>query len=131
MKLKFNFIKFIHENGNSYHKLKLINLLGSDYKEIDSLINDIKSFQKIDVSWPWKWQYNKPSGVVETISVIEVLSKYEFPKVKQAIPFLCSIQREDGGWSENPRLASYIPYDWIFWRTDVSSAFFTEIFCLH
>ncbi|MFX0126312.1 MAG: prenyltransferase/squalene oxidase repeat-containing protein [Candidatus Hodarchaeota archaeon] len=89
------------------------------------LIDDIKSFQKVDGSWLWKWQYDKPGGVVETVAMIDVLSKYDFTEVRPAISFICSIQREDGGWSENPRLTSYIPNDWIFWRTDCSSAFFT------
>ncbi|MFX0125825.1 MAG: prenyltransferase/squalene oxidase repeat-containing protein [Candidatus Hodarchaeota archaeon] len=87
--------------------------------------NLIKSFQKIDGSWPWKWQHDKPGGVVETVAAIDILSKYNITKVRPAISFICSIQREDGGWSENPRLTSFIPNNWIFWRTDCSSAFFT------
>lgn len=48
----------------------------------------------------------------------------------KAISFINSIQREDGGWSENPGLCSHIPEEWFFWRTDCSSAFFTgEVLC--
>jgi len=130
MELKYDAIAYIRQMGKAYHRLKLFLILGNEDKEINSLLDEIKSLQNPNGSWPWRWERGNPGGVIETTNAIEVLSKFRIGEVEQGISFIRSIQRNDGGWSENPELSGYIPKEWVFWRTDCSSAFFTgEALC--
>lgn len=83
--------------GMAYHKLKLFLTLGYEDKEINGLLDEIKSLQDPNGGWPWRWERGNPGGVVETTNIIEVLSKFRIGGVRQAISFIRSIQRNDGG----------------------------------
>lgn len=130
MELKYDPIAYIRKNGNPYHKLELSLILGYRDKEVLSLLDKTEALQNPDGSWPWRWKQDNPGGIIETAKVISLLSKLQVKKIAKAISFIHSLQREDGGWSENLELSTFIPEEWTFWRTDCSSPYFTgEALC--
>lgn len=114
MRLRYDAVRYVLENGNHYHKLYLAVTLGQEAKK--SLIEELLSFQNPDGGWPWKLERHIPSGVGETSRIVELLLRNWLertsPVVREAIDFLLSIQRQDGGWSENPELSQVIPKSW-------------------
>lgn len=114
MRLKYNAVKYVLENGNHYHKLYLAVGLGQEANK--SLIEELLSLQNPDGGWPWRLEKEMPSGVGETSRIIELLLKNWpercSPVATEAIDFLLRSQRPDGGWSENPELSAVIPKDW-------------------
>ncbi len=117
MRVRYDAIKYIRGNGNIFDKLCLVDVLNQlpDKNHIKELL----SLQNPDGGLPWKLQSKMPSGIVMTGRVLELLFKIGIDKnsveVKKGINFLLNKQRPDGGWSENPELAPYIPKDqgWI------------------
>lgn len=56
MELKYDAMAYIREMGMAYHKLKLFLTLGYEDKEINSLLDEIKSLQDPNGGWPWRWE---------------------------------------------------------------------------
>lgn len=117
MRVRYDAVKYIDENGNIFDKLCLADILNQQPDK--NLIEELLSLQNLDGGWPWKLLGKIPSGIVITNRVLELLFKIGFDKnsfeVKKGINFLVNKQRPDEGWSENPELSSYIPkeHDWI------------------
>jgi hypothetical protein len=117
MRIRFDAVKYIDENGNIFDKLCLVDVLNQQPDK--NLIEDLLSLQNPDEGFPWKLLGKIPSSIVMTSRVLELLFKIGFDKnsfeVKKGINFLVNKQRLDGGWSENPELAPYIPkeHGWI------------------
>jgi len=88
------------------------------------LVTELKSLQNLDGGWPWQLQRDKPSGISQTARSLELLLKAGERKdsntAKRAIAFLFQMQKEDGGWSENPELEEVIPKDWSWVSTEHS-----------
>jgi squalene cyclase len=116
MKLKYNAVSYVLKNGNPFHKLKLLLILDAQPEERRKLIEQLKSLQNPDGDWPWQLQEGKPSGISQTARILELLLRAGEDKdsdmVRRAVAFLFQMQREDGGWSENPELKEIIPKDW-------------------
>jgi squalene cyclase len=114
MRLKYNAVKYVLENGNHYHKLYLAVTLEQGANK--GLIEELLSLQNPDGGWPWRLEKEMPSGVGETSRILELLLKNWLERsssvATRAIDFLLTSQRPDGGWSENPELSAVIPKDW-------------------
>ncbi len=124
MKLKYDAVSYVLENGNSFHKLKLLLMLNLQPEKRRKLVRELKSLQSPDGGWPWQLQKGKPSGISQTARNLELLLKAGESRdsdiVKRAVLFLLQTQREDGGWSENPELKEVIPKDWNWVSTEHS-----------
>jgi len=119
MKLRYDAIHYVATHGDLYEKLYLAYALGEAASS--SVVEEIISSQNPDGGWSWQSHKGKPSGVGATARVLELLLKTGLEKQSEvcskALSFLLSLQREDGGWSENPELAGLIPKDWIWVST--------------
>jgi len=124
MKLKYDAVSYVLENGNPFHKLKLLLILNLQPEKRRELVRELKSMQNSDGGWPWQLQKGKPSGISQTTRTLELLLKTGESKssdmVKRAVAFLFQKQNEDGGWSENPELKEIIPKDWNWISTEHS-----------
>jgi len=124
MKLKYDAVSYVLENGNPFHKLKLLVMLDLQPEKRRKLVGELKSLQNRDGGWPWRVQKGKPSGISQTARTLELLLKTGESKssdmVKRAVAFLFQKQNKDGGWSENPELKEIIPKDWNWISTEYS-----------
>jgi hypothetical protein len=116
LKLKHDAVSYVLENGNPSHKLKLLLLLDIHPEKRLRLVRELKSLQNPDGGWPWQLQKDNPSGISQTARTLELLLRVGENKdsniIKHAVAFLFQMQREDGGWSENPELKEIIPKNW-------------------
>lgn len=124
MKLKYDAVSYVLKNGNLFHKLKLLLILDTQREERQKLIEQLKSLQNSDGGWSWQLQNGKPSGISQTARTLELLLKGGENKgsniARRAVAFLFQMQKEDGGWSENPELKGIIPQDWSWVSTEHS-----------
>ena len=109
-KLKFGAVRYVLEHGNAYHKLYLARALKQEPES--RCLEELLAAQNPDGGWPRTLGKSMPSGVVTSARVLELLLKTGLDPgsaaAEQAIRFLLSSQRVDGGWSENPELATLI-----------------------
>lgn len=114
MRLEYDAADYVRTNGNLYDKLYLAYTLGE--APDPELSQKLTGLQNPDGGWPWQFQRAEPSGVGATARVVELLLKTGLERdsetCSKAVSFLFSLQREDGGWSENPELSDLIPKDW-------------------
>jgi hypothetical protein len=119
MRLEYDAVDYVRVNGNIYEKLYLAYALGE--VPDPELLHELTGLQNRDGGWPWQFQGGEPSGVGATARVLELLLKTGLERgsetCSQAVSFLLSLQREDGGWAENPELSDLIPKDWIWVST--------------
>lgn len=124
MKLKYDALSYVFENGNPFHKLKLLLMLNIQPEKRRKLVRELRSLQNPDGGWPWQLQNVKPSGISQTARTLELLLKAGESKdsniAKGAVAFLFQMQKEDGGWSENPELKGVIPKEWSWVSTEHS-----------
>lgn len=124
MKLKYDAVSYVLENGNPFHKLKLLLMLNIQREKRRKLFRELKSLQDPDGGWPWQLQKDVASGISQTARTLELLLKAGENKdsntAKRAVAFLFQNQKEDGGWSENPELKGVIPKDWSWVSTEHS-----------
>lgn len=127
MRLKYDAVKLVTANGNIYERLYLSHAVGS---ALDTeLVQNMISTQNRDGGWPWQFHGGEPSGVGASARALELLLKTGLERhsetCSKAVSFLFSLQREDGGWSENPELSDLIPEDWIWVSTTDSMTHIT------
>lgn len=124
MKLKRDAVSYVLKTGSPFHKLKLLFILNIQPEKRKRLIGDVKSLQNLDGGWPWQLQKGMASGISQTARTLELLLKASENKdantAKCAVAFLFQMQKEDGGWSENPKLKETIPKDWSWVSTEYS-----------
>lgn len=124
MKLKHDAVSYVLKTGSPFHKLKLLFILNIQPEKRKKLLRDLKSLQNLDGGWPWQLQKGMASGISQTARTLELLLKAGESRdsdiTKRAVAFLFQMQKEDGGWSENPELKGIIPKDWSWVSTEYS-----------
>jgi len=121
-KLRYDAVSYVLKNGNQYHKLKMLMILGGKREDCQKLMVELESMQNHDGGWSWQLETGRPSGVSQTARTLELLLKTGEDKhsetVKRAVQFLLQRQNPDGGWSENPQLEGIIlkEHNWISTR---------------
>ncbi len=75
MKLKYDAVSYVLENGNPFHKLKLFFVLDIQPEKRRKLVRELKSLQNPDGGWPWQLRKGKPSGTSQTTRTLELLLK--------------------------------------------------------
>ena len=108
MKLKRDPIGFILRQGDDTTKLHLLEFLGLlDTKEAKELILSLLNNQMPNRGFPSRFN-KKIAGITTTCRTALLLLKCGIPpdrlNIQSAVKFLLRLQREDGGWSENPKL---------------------------
>ncbi|MDH5783896.1 MAG: terpene cyclase/mutase family protein [Candidatus Bathyarchaeota archaeon] len=124
MKLKYDAVSYVLQTGNPFHKLKLSLISNTQPEEQQKLVKQLRSLQNPDGGWPWQLQEGKPSGTSQTARTLELLLKAgeneDSNTAKCSVAFLFQMQKEDGGWSENPELREIIPQKWSWISTQHS-----------
>ncbi|MEW6232019.1 MAG: prenyltransferase/squalene oxidase repeat-containing protein [Chloroflexota bacterium] len=127
IKLRYDAVKYVRDNGNSYEKLYLA--VGLSQRVDRGLIEELLALQNPDGGWPRELEKQMPSGVTRTSRVLELLLKVwldkNSPIATNAIHFLLASQRADGGWSENPELSKFVPKDEAWVSTTYSMTYAT------
>jgi hypothetical protein len=108
MRLKHDPIGFILREGDDKTKLHLLELLGLlDTKEAKELILNLLKSQMPNGGFPSRF-HREIAGVTTTCRTALLLLKCGIPQdclnIQSTINFLLSLQGDDGGWSENPKL---------------------------
>lgn len=116
MKLKYDPLPFVLETGKHYHKVQILNALGKKETSLyDRSLAALKAQQNPDGGWSWDYKENQPSAVANSARTLFTLLEtgdYDAEPVEKAVEFLYSMQRQDGGWSENPVLEPQIQDNW-------------------
>ena len=109
MKLKGDPIKIFWEKASCWRKLSLLRLLGKIKTDVaQKYLEEMRLLQNEDGG------FVREKGEASTVSVtaeaiINLIHSSEKPTssvVKRAIAFLWSLQKENGSWRENPKLAT-------------------------
>jgi len=108
MKLRYDSIGFALKTGDHATKLHLLEFLGLlDTKEAKELILSLLEDQMSNGGFPSRFN-ERIAGITQTCRIILLLLKCGIPQkrlnVQSAVNFLLRLQRDDGGWSENPEL---------------------------
>lgn len=116
MRLTYDPLPFVLETGKYFHKVQILHALG---KTEDPLYHEslsrLKAQQNPDGGWSWDYKANQPSAVANTARTLyTILDTGEYTKesVEKGVHFFLSMQRQDGGWSENPVLHPQIQDNW-------------------
>ena len=129
MKLKYDPLPFVLETGKHYHKVQILNALGKKETSLyDRSLTALKAQQNPDGGWSWDYKENQPSAVAisaRTLYVVLETGDYDKESVEKGVQFLQSMQREDGGWSENPVLQSQIRDNWPWFSAEHSVTWIT------
>ena len=124
MKLKYDPLPFVLETGIPYHKVQILHALGKTKEKIyGEFLAALKSQQNRDGGWSWDYKEYQPSAVANsarTLYVILETGNYSRESIEKGVQFLLSMQRQDGGWSENPVLHPQILDNWP-WHSAVHS----------
>lgn len=127
--VKWNPMPFIEEHCKPHSKLQAALAASTSSCKIESLIDELQTQQNPDGGFPgrgpWTWiEKNKnASATSETAESLYLFAQYGIDSevTRRAAAFLINLQREDGGWAENPELGEFIPDDvrWISSCTSV------------
>lgn len=108
IKLKGEPIRLFWEKANAWRKLFLLRRLDALKTDIaQKYLKEILKLQNLDGGFAK--ENGEASSVSFTAEAMENLIhsgiKPDLPILRKAASFLWSIQREDGGWSENPKMS--------------------------
>jgi squalene cyclase len=123
MKLKYDPLPFVLETGKPYHKVQILHALGKKDQLYEEILATLRAQQNPDGGWSWDYKENQPSAVAisaRTLYVILDTGDCDREPVEKGVKFLLSMQRQDGGWSENPVLQPQIGDKWA-WFSAVHS----------
>ena len=109
MKLKYNPISFVLEKSDETTKLDLLEFLGLLHlSQAKELTLDLLKTQMANGGFPSRLD-PKIAGIRETCRTSILLLRCGIPvdklNIQAAVNFLLKHQRENGGWSENPKLS--------------------------
>jgi hypothetical protein len=124
MNLKYDPVPFVLRSGKHYHKVQILHALRETqtptYREA---LTAVKAQQNPDGGWSWGYKENQPSAVAvsaRTLHIILETGVYTSDLIERGVQFLLGMQRQDGGWSENPALAPQMEEHWL-WFSAVHS----------
>lgn len=121
------------KKGKAHHKLEVLLALGRKGENFERLVAELWKGQNADGGWSWmgRWPFEeeRPSSVYDTAVILGLLllagENKGSERVERAMSFLFSMQREDGGWNENPRVYKAILKGWIWYSTEHSVTWIT------
>jgi hypothetical protein len=127
MKLKRDPVGFVLEAGDHATKLHLLEFLELlDTQEARELILSLLENQMSNGGFPSRFN-ERIAGVTKTCRTALLLLRCGIPQdglnIQSAVNFLLKLQREDGGWGENPELT--IPKEAIEFCTEESVTWLT------
>lgn len=133
MRLKYDPISYIMKYGKPHHKLRILIALNKRGEDFYKLFAMLKQSQKNDGGWAWLgyWSFSepRPSSTFDTAKILDVILDAGEDKnsevVEKAVAFLFNMQRNDGGWSENPSVNKAIKREWIWYSTKYSITWVT------
>lgn len=125
-RLRYDALEYIAKHGNTRVRLRVwAALCHAESQQAQRAIQELLAQQKEDGGWSWRLDAHRPSSVTDTARTVETLSSAgmspEHESFQQAAAFMLPLQREDGGWAENPALRHHIPWDWEWYSVDYSS----------
>jgi squalene cyclase len=115
MKLKYDPLSFVLETGKPYHKAQILHALKRKGPLYEEALTILKAQQNPDGGWSWDYKGHQPSAVAisaRTLYVVLETDDYDRESAEKGVQFLLSMQRKDGGWSENPVLHPQILDNW-------------------
>jgi len=108
-------VAFIEEKGSDLERARLRRLLHGAPPE-PSVILALTALQNADGGFPYDMVPGNLSTINDTLVALwwlEELGLLESPAAEQAIAYLLAVQKDDGGWDEDPALAQYDLPPWI------------------
>lgn len=125
-RLRYDALGYIAKHGDVRSQLRTWVALGrASSREAQHALSQLLAMQREDGGWPWRMEKDRPSSVSDTTYTAEALVGAGLPATHQALQramsFLLPLQREDGGWPENPALCHHIPWDWDWCSVEYSS----------
>jgi prenyltransferase beta subunit len=133
MELKFDAFSFVMERGKAHRRLEVLLALGRRGESFDRFVAELWDSQNADGGWSWmgRWPFEeeRPSSVYDTAVVLGLILRAGESRgsvrVEKAVSFLFSMQRDDGGWGENPRVHKAILKGWIWYSVEHSVTWIT------
>jgi len=125
-RLRYDALKYIHTHGNARDRLRVWAALGrAESRQAQRALQELLAQQNKDGGWSWRMDTHRPSSVTDTARTVEALTSAglapDHAVLQRATAFLYPLQREDGGWTENPALRNHIPWDWEWYSVDYGS----------
>lgn len=108
-------VAFIEEKGSDLERARLRRLLHGAPPE-PSVILTLTALQNADGGFPYDVVPGHLSTINETLVALwwlEELGMLASPAAEQAIAYLLAVQKDDGGWDEDPALAQYDLPPWV------------------
>lgn len=127
--LNYDPVRYVRENGKSYHKLRMYRCLYSGGEDVVQYQEELIQLQNSDGGWPWTWEQGHPSGMAETARAVEILMSEGEDKraeyIRRAVEMMFDLQELDGGWTENKELKDHIPKEWDWMNLNYSCTWIT------
>jgi len=104
----------VEANGTALEKYRLHFLLGKERND-EIPLRYLRDLQNEDGGFPYKGEKGRVSCVSNTNNHLHLMIELELGKsdvCRKTVDYLFKIQREDGGWSENPSITQYNPPFW-------------------
>lgn len=108
-------VSFIEEKGSDLEKARIRHILYS-VKPAPDVIQPFTELQNDDGGFPYDMIQGNLSTVDNTLSALwwmDELGMLESPTADKAFGYLLAIQREDGGWDEDPSITQYDLPPWV------------------
>jgi len=103
--------RYVMEWGEWIEKLRLLAELEIDIKNLDIYIKKLLDLQNPDGGFPKKWIKGNNSGIIETATALELLSKLKIKNenTQKAIEHLLRKQLINGSWREEEYIKGKTP----------------------
>ena len=106
---------FIEEKGSDFEKARIRHILYGVKPELD-VSQSLTELQNDDGGFPYDLVQGNLSTVNNTLSALwwmDELGALESPTADRAFSYLLAVQRDDGGWDEDPSIAQYDLPPWV------------------
>lgn len=108
-------ISFINTRGSEIEKARLLCILNG-IRPAPNIHQGLYALQNVDGGFPFGMKRGNLSSINDTTVALwwlEELDLLNSPAGNQAVDYLLRIQKTDGSWDEDPRLAQYQLPSWI------------------
>jgi len=102
-------VAFLRQNGTDLDKARL-EWIVNKMKPDDSVVASFLELQRVDGGFPFGGDKGNLSTVDSTLSAIwclDELGLFNSPHAERAFRFLFAVQKDDGGWDEDPAIVQY------------------------